>query len=63
LFTSEPAAFLRTISSRARNLHLTRFDNGMNDHQNNLRIAAGVIFGSVAATNRQSRHGRGEAAT
>ena len=24
--------------------YLTRFDNGMNDHQNNLRIAAGVII-------------------
>lgn len=24
--------------------YLTRFDNGVNDHQNNLRIEAGVIF-------------------
>jgi len=24
--------------------YLTRFENGVNDHQNNLRIAAGVIF-------------------
>jgi len=24
--------------------YLTRFDNGVNDHQNNLRIAAGVII-------------------
>jgi len=36
----------RRIAVRAfeADYYLTRFDNGVNDHQNNLRIAAGVIF-------------------
>ena len=35
----------RRIALRAleADYYLTRFDNGVNDHQNNLRIAAGVI--------------------
>jgi outer membrane immunogenic protein len=37
---------VRHIALRAfeADYYLTRFDNGMNDHQNNLRIAAGVII-------------------
>ncbi|MGC2225768.1 MAG: outer membrane beta-barrel protein [Candidatus Sulfotelmatobacter sp.] len=36
----------RHIALRAfeADYYLTRFDNGVNDHQNNLRIAAGVII-------------------
>ena len=36
----------RHIALRAleADYYLTRFDNGVNDHQNNLRIAAGVIL-------------------
>jgi outer membrane immunogenic protein len=36
----------RRIALRAfeADYYLTRFDNGVNDHQNNLRIAAGVIL-------------------
>ena len=36
----------RHIALRAfeADYYLTRFDNGVNDHQNNLRIEAGVIF-------------------
>jgi outer membrane immunogenic protein len=36
----------RRIALRAfeADYYLTRFDNGVNDHQNNLRIAAGVII-------------------
>jgi peptidoglycan-associated lipoprotein len=41
----------RHIAVRAfeADYYLTRFDNGVNDHQNNLRIAAGVVirFGGV----------------
>jgi outer membrane immunogenic protein len=41
----------RRIALRAfeADYYLTRFDNGVNDHQNNLRIAVGVIirFGSL----------------
>ena len=38
--------FTRRIAVRAfeADYYLTRFDNGVNDHQNNLRIAAGVII-------------------
>jgi outer membrane immunogenic protein len=38
--------FTRHIALRAfeADYYLTRFDNGVNDHQNNLRIAAGVII-------------------
>ncbi len=42
--------FTQRIALRAieADYYLTRFDNGVNDHQNNFRIAAGVIirFGS-----------------
>jgi len=36
----------RRIALRAfeADYYLTRFDNGVNDHQNNLRIEAGVVF-------------------
>lgn len=39
-------ALTRHIALRAleADYYLTRFDNGVNDHQNNLRIAAGVII-------------------
>jgi peptidoglycan-associated lipoprotein len=38
--------FTRLIALRAieADYYLTRFDNGVNDHQNNLRISAGVII-------------------
>jgi outer membrane immunogenic protein len=38
--------FTRHMALRAfeADYYLTRFDNGVNDHQNNFRIAAGVIF-------------------
>jgi outer membrane immunogenic protein len=39
-------ALTRRIALRAleADYYLTRFDNGVNDHQNNLRIAAGLII-------------------
>jgi outer membrane immunogenic protein len=39
-------SFTRRIALRAfeADYYLTRFDNGVNDHQNNVRIAAGVIL-------------------
>ena len=39
-------ALTRRFAVRAleADYYLTRFDNGVNDHQNNLRIAAGVIM-------------------
>jgi hypothetical protein len=38
--------FSRHIALRAfeADYYLTRFDNGVNDHQNNLRIAAGLVI-------------------
>jgi hypothetical protein len=33
----------RDLEKRAADYYLTRFDNGTNDHQNNLRIAVGVV--------------------